>query len=54
MKKHFWIFAVLLLLGSSCAPKIIGARPHRKERNCGCEYPANLTTADSLLTLHTR
>lgn len=30
----------LLLAGTlaSCAPRIYGARPHRRDRNCGCEY----------------
>lgn len=23
---------------SSCAPKIYGARRHRRDRHCGCEY----------------
>ena len=54
MKKYFWIFAVLLLLGTSCSRKIVGARPHRKERNCGCEYPTTPAPADSLLTYHCR
>lgn len=54
MKKYFWIFAALLLLCSSCSRKIIGARPHRKERNCGCEYPITPVPADSLLTYHSR
>lgn len=54
MKKYFWIFAVLLLLGTSCSRKIVGARPHRKERNCGCEYPTTPAPADSLFTYHCR
>lgn len=54
MKKYFWIIAVLLLLGTSCSRKIVGARPHRKERNCGCEYPTTPAPADSLFTYHCR
>lgn len=31
------IMLLLALVVTSCAPKIYGARPHRRDRNCGCE-----------------
>ncbi|MBO7585743.1 MAG: hypothetical protein J6T13_00995 [Bacteroidales bacterium] len=40
--------SVLLLMCTSCARKIIGHTPHRRERNCGCEMPVP-ASADSLL-----
>lgn len=39
MKQYFFLLLFLLLLVcESCAPKIYGRRPHRRDRNCGCEY----------------
>lgn len=39
--KHSFSVVVLLLLFSlvltSCSRKIVGARVHRRDRNCGCE-----------------
>lgn len=38
MKRTFLLLVILLaLVVTSCAPKIYGARPHRRDRNCGCE-----------------
>ncbi len=37
MKKLILLTAVLLLIASSCSPRINGATPHRRDRNCGCE-----------------
>ncbi|MCR4872122.1 MAG: hypothetical protein K5885_01110 [Bacteroidales bacterium] len=31
------IVCVLLCISTSCARKISGATPHRRDRNCGCE-----------------
>lgn len=39
--KHLATYGVILLLlfaMTACAPQIYGARKHRKDRNCGCEY----------------
>lgn len=35
---------------SSCAPRIYGARPHRRDRHCGCE---NKTQGTDTLCLTT-
>lgn len=47
MKQNHRCFVVILLmclaaimLLEACAPKIYGARRHRRDRNCGCEYKA--------------
>ncbi len=39
-KKLVLLVMGLLLAGTlaSCAPRIYGARPHRRDRHCGCEY----------------
>ena len=40
MKKKLTIGLILcaiLCLSTSCARKINGATPHRRDRNCGCE-----------------
>ncbi len=39
-----WVSIVTSVLLTSCSPKIIGATPHRRDRNCGCENrrPTNL------------
>lgn len=31
------VVALLMIAMVSCAPKIYGARKHRKDKNCGCE-----------------
>lgn len=31
------IFCAILCVSTSCARKVVGARPHRRDRNCGCE-----------------
>lgn len=31
------VVIMLMLLVESCAPRIYGARPHRRDRHCGCE-----------------
>lgn len=31
------IFCVSLCILTSCSRKVIGATPHRRDRNCGCE-----------------
>lgn len=40
---------IVLLIGTSCSRKVVGARPHRRDRNCGCEWlaPAADTTSYS-------
>lgn len=39
MKRYYLLLLLLLLLlCEACAPKIYGRRPHRRDRNCGCEY----------------
>ncbi|MBO4482105.1 MAG: hypothetical protein J5719_06085 [Bacteroidales bacterium] len=50
MRRYLSVAALLLivlLIGTSCSRKIVGARPHRRDRNCGCEWlaPAADTTA---------
>ncbi len=37
-KKSFFILilAIAFLL-AGCAPKVVGKRKHKKDRNCGCE-----------------
>lgn len=52
MEKCLLIAAVLLFLAAACSPKIIGARPHRKDRNCGCEYRAAGQPTDSLVVCY--
>ena len=38
MKRTILLLALLLaLVVTSCAPRIYGAKPHRRDRNCGCE-----------------
>ena len=40
MKKRMIIgilFCTILCISTSCARKVIGATPHRRDRNCGCE-----------------
>ena len=47
------LFAGILLttlVMESCAPKIQGARPHRRDRHCGCEnVPAQTDTTTCLI-----
>lgn len=31
------LFCVTICVLTSCSPKINGATPHRRDRNCGCE-----------------
>ncbi len=31
------LICVIICLSTSCARKIRGATPHRRDRNCGCE-----------------
>ncbi|MEG2069774.1 MAG: hypothetical protein RR034_00150 [Bacteroidales bacterium] len=45
------IIAIMLLLAlslSSCAPKIIGKRKHKKLRNCGCGWVTTQSNSDFL------
>lgn len=43
-------FLLLALVLESCAPKIYGARPHRRDRHCGCEnVPAHTDTTTCLI-----
>jgi hypothetical protein len=61
MKKK-WIIGILIFatvcISTSCARKINGATPHRRDRNCGCENlsptPDNVQGSihSSLLTDH--
>lgn len=45
MKRTILVIALLLaMVMTSCAPKIYGARPHRRDRNCGCEAPQKTDT----------
>ncbi len=40
MKKRMIIgilFCTILCVSTSCAKKVVGVRPHRRDRNCGCE-----------------
>jgi hypothetical protein len=40
MKKRLTIITIIcamICLSTSCARKINGATPHRRDRNCGCE-----------------
>lgn len=32
-----FIFCAILCVSTSCARKVVGVRPHRRDRNCGCE-----------------
>ena len=53
MKRTILLLLLLLaLVVSSCAPKIYGARPHRRDRNCGCELqkPMEAQQNDDVLT----
>ena len=46
MKKTLLLLALLLsLVVTSCSPRIYGAKPHRRDRNCGCEiqHPCDKT-----------
>lgn len=58
MKRTAALIAVTLALSAlalaSCAPKIIGPRPHRRDRHCGCENktPDTCRTQQFLLTEH--
>lgn len=41
---------LLVLVLDACAPKIYGARPHRRDRHCGCEnVPVNMDTTLCLI-----
>ena len=55
MKRTILLFVLLLaLVATSCSPKIYGARPHRRDRNCGCELPQpeeNRTCTETLASL---
>jgi hypothetical protein len=55
MKRTVLLLLLLLaLVVTSCAPKIYGARPHRRDRNCGCELQQpveNRTCAETLASL---
>lgn len=31
------VIITMVLVVESCAPRIYGARPHRRDRHCGCE-----------------
>lgn len=39
LMKRTVVFLLLLLalVVTACSPKIYGARPHKRDRNCGCE-----------------
>ena len=53
MKRILLLLLLLLaLVVTSCAPKIYGARPHRRDRNCGCErqQPVENHQSDICLT----
>ena len=40
MKRTILLLILLLALAvTACAPRIYGAKPHRRDRNCGCEVP---------------
>ncbi|MBQ4433066.1 MAG: hypothetical protein II894_02790 [Bacteroidales bacterium] len=44
----FLFIALLAIMVSSCAPRIYGARPHRRDRNCGCEVPAHIQKSENI------
>lgn len=53
MKRTILLLVLLLaLVVTSCAPRIYGAKPHRRDRNCGCEVlpPACSQPSDVVLT----
>lgn len=53
MKRTILLLLLLLaMVVTSCAPKIYGARPHRRDRNCGCErqQPVENYQSDICLT----
>ncbi|MBQ4355270.1 MAG: hypothetical protein II757_01275 [Bacteroidales bacterium] len=56
MKRHFRLYLVILgflalWFFQACAPKITGARPHRRDRHCGCDNTLP-TPADSTCILY--
>ena len=56
MKKKLTLILIvcaIICTTTSCARKINGATPHRRDRNCGCEniYPS-IPTCDSLGNSH--
>ncbi len=42
------ILCAIICLSTSCARKIRGATPHRRDRNCGCEYLQAPCSSDSM------
>ena len=51
------IICAIVCMSTSCARKINGATPHRRDRNCGCEnlypmYNLQCTMYQSLFTNH--
>ena len=57
MKKRLTIITILcamICLSTSCARKINGATPHRRDRNCGCEniYQNKSVNEEELLILN--
>ena len=51
--KQILLSLVLLtaMIVTSCSPKIYGARPHKRDRNCGCELqqPVEQQQSDDVL-----
>ncbi len=39
---------VIMCISTSCARKSNGATPHRRDRNCGCEYLQAPGSSDSV------
>ena len=52
MKRTMLLLVLLALVVTSCAPRIYGAKPHRRDRNCGCEIqqPTEARQCDEALT----
>lgn len=52
MKRTLVLLVLLLaLVVTSCSPRIYGAKPHRRDRNCGCEVPQPVDSqSDDVLT----
>ena len=45
MKRTILLLILLLALAvTACAPRIYGAKPHRRDRNCGCELQKPMET----------